>query len=54
MMGDLSMAVIRSVQVGRVAPLGPNGVPSGFRKAVAAGRVAVGRLGLQGGALDLT
>ena len=54
MMGDLSMAVIRSVQVGPVAPEGPNGVPSGFRKSAVAGRVVVGRLGLEGDALDLT
>ncbi len=50
MTSDLSVAVIRSVQVGPVAPLGPNGVPSGFRKIAAAGRVAVGRLGLEGDA----
>ncbi len=46
MTSDLSMAVIRSVQVGLVAALGPNGVPSGFRKSAAAGRVAVGEADL--------
>ena len=55
MTDDPSMAVIRSVRVGPVAPLGPDGVPSGFRKGAAAGRVAVGRLGLAGDAqADLT
>ena len=52
---DVSEAAVRSVHVGSVAPLGPNGVPSGFRKAVAGDRVAVGRLGLEGDAqADLT
>ena len=51
----LPAAVIRSVQVGRVAPLGPNGIPSGFRKNAATGRVAVEHLGLEGDAqADLT
>jgi MOSC domain-containing protein YiiM len=55
MTSDLSMAEIWSVQVGSVAPLGPNGVPCGFRKGEVAGRVAVGRLGLDGDAqADLT
>jgi MOSC domain-containing protein YiiM len=55
MMGDPSTAMIRSVQVGPVAPLGPKGVSSGFRKSPVAGRVAVGRLGLEGDAqADLT
>jgi len=39
---------LRSVQVGRVAPLGPDGVPSGFVKAPIQGRVEVGLLGLTG------
>jgi pimeloyl-ACP methyl ester carboxylesterase len=37
-----------SVQVGQVAPLGPDGVASGFVKAPVAGPVAVGRLGMAG------
>lgn len=41
-------AVIRAVHVGRVAPLGPDNVPSGFFKQPVAGRVAVGELGLAG------
>ena len=40
--------VIRAVHVGRVAPLGPDNVPSGFFKQPVAGRVAVGELGLAG------
>jgi MOSC domain-containing protein YiiM len=39
---------IVSVQVGRVAPLGPAGVPSGFVKLPVSGTVAVTRLGLFG------
>ena len=55
MTGDMSVAVIQSVQIGPVAPLGPNGVPSGFRKGATGCRVAVGRLGLEGDAqADLT
>jgi len=46
---------IISVQAGRVAPLGPDGVPSAFAKSPAGGPVAVGRLGLAGDAqADLT
>jgi MOSC domain-containing protein YiiM len=41
---------IISVQVGRVAPLGPDGVPSGFVKLPVIGPVAVGQLGLVGDA----
>ncbi len=37
-----------SVQVGRVAPLGPAGVPSGFVKTTVQGPVPVGPLGLRG------
>lgn len=40
--------VIRTVLVGRVAPLGRKGAPSGIAKAPAAGRVAIGPLGLSG------
>ena len=39
---------IVSVQVGRIAPLGPNGVPSGFIKSAVQGPIRVGPLGLQG------
>jgi MOSC domain-containing protein YiiM len=39
---------IVSVQVGTVAPLGPNGVPSGFIKRRTDGPVMAGRLGLAG------
>ena len=45
MTGDLSRAMIRSVQVGPAAPIRLNDVPSGFRRSAATGRVAVGRLG---------
>lgn len=41
-------AIVRAVHVGRVAPLGPDNVPSGFFKQPASGRVAVGELGLAG------
>ena len=41
-------ARLASVQVGRIAPLGPAAVPSGFIKRAAAGSVAVGVLGLDG------
>jgi len=44
----MSDAVIKAVHVGRVAPLGPDKVPSGFFKQPASGRVAVGPLGLAG------
>ena len=48
-------AAILSVQVGQVAPLGPDAVLSGFRKSPVDGRVAIGRLGLAGDAqADLT
>lgn len=39
-----------SVQVGRPAPLGPEGVPSGFAKRPVSGPVRVGRLNLEGDA----
>jgi MOSC domain-containing protein YiiM len=41
-------ARIVSVQAGRVAPLGPQGVPSGFVKHVVNGPVHAGKLGLEG------
>lgn len=48
-------ARIVSVQAGRVAPLGPQGVPSGFVKHVVNGPVHAGKLGLEGDAqADLT
>jgi MOSC domain-containing protein YiiM len=42
------IARIASIQVGRIAPLGPEAVPSGFVKKRADGPVAVGTLGLDG------
>lgn len=41
-------ATLVSVQVGRAAPLGPNGVPSAFVKCPVEGAVAVTTLGLAG------
>jgi MOSC domain-containing protein YiiM len=41
-------ARIVSVQAGRVAQLGPQGVPSGFVKHVVNGSVHAGKLGLEG------
>jgi len=41
-------AKLTSVQVGRIAPLGPERVPSGFIKLPASTRVNVGKLGLAG------
>lgn len=41
-------ASVRSVQVGRVAPLGPEGVPSGFIKRPVTGPIAAATLGLAG------
>lgn len=41
-------AIVRAVHVGRVAPLGPDNVPSGFFKQSVTGRIAVGELGLAG------
>ncbi len=43
-------ASLLSIQVGRVAPLGPQGVPSGYVKRPVAGPVDVGTLGLDGDA----
>ena len=44
----MSSATLLSVQTGRIAPLGPDGVPSGFVKAARSGPVAVGTLNLEG------
>ena len=41
-------AVLDSIQTGRIAPLGPEGVPSGFVKHVRVGPVRVRTLGLEG------
>lgn len=49
------MAILASIQVGRIAPLGSDAVPSGFVKHRADRPVAVGLLGLAGDAqADLT
>lgn len=42
------MSQVHSVQVGKTAPLGPEGVPSGFVKRRVDGRTAVFQLGLDG------
>lgn len=47
---DHTIATVLSVQAGRVAPLGPDGVPSGFVKLPVSGPVNVGTLGLDGDA----
>lgn len=48
-------AIIVAVHVGAVAPLGPHGVPSGYRKRPAGTPIHVGELGLAGDAqADLT
>lgn len=44
----MTAATLLSIQTGRIAPLGPEGVPSGFVKHRVEGPVAVGRLGLAG------
>ena len=41
-------AAVASLQVGRIAPLGPEGVPSGFVKRAVTRPVATGTLGLAG------
>ncbi len=46
----MSGAALVSVQVGAVAPLGPERVPSGIVKHPVAGAVAIGPLGLEGDA----
>ncbi|MEG3147195.1 MOSC domain-containing protein [Sphingomonas sp. RT2P30] len=49
------IARVASLQVGQIAPLGPDAVPSGFVKQAVAGPVEVGTLGLDGDAqADLT
>jgi MOSC domain-containing protein YiiM len=45
---DTPVGAVRSVQVGRIAPLGPEGVPSAFVKRPIAGPIAVATLGLAG------
>ena len=42
------IAHLLSIQTGRIAPLGPDGVPSGIVKRARAGAVSVGLLGLEG------
>ena len=42
------LGILKSVHVGRAAPLGPDNVPSGFVKTPVAGAVAVRALGLAG------
>lgn len=44
----MSEAIVRAVHVGRVAPLGPENVPSGFFKQPVTGRIALGPLGFAG------
>jgi len=44
----LNSASVLSVQIGDVAPLGPEGVPSGFVKRPVAGPVRVGKLNIEG------
>jgi MOSC domain-containing protein YiiM len=46
----IRMGAIVSVQVGQVAPLGPDAVASGFVKSPVTGPAAVGRLGVAGDA----
>ena len=48
--GASAQPLLRSVQVGKVAPLGPQAVPSGFVKRPVTGPVKVGTLGLRGDA----
>ena len=47
---DDTIPAVLSVQAGRVTPLGPNGVPSGFVKMPVKGPVKVGVQGLEGDA----
>jgi MOSC domain-containing protein YiiM len=44
----MNPARIHSIQVGKVAPLGPDGVPSAFVKRAVAGTVRVTTLGIEG------
>lgn len=45
---DVTQAEVLSVQTGKIAPLGPDGVPSGFVKSARSGPVRVTDLGLEG------
>jgi MOSC domain-containing protein YiiM len=45
---QLTLATLVSLQVGKIAPLGPDGVPSAIVKAGVSGRVALHHLGLTG------
>lgn len=47
-MMDDTQAELISIQVGRIAPLGPEAVPSAFVKRPVTGAIAVGPLGLEG------
>jgi MOSC domain-containing protein YiiM len=47
---DFAAARIDMVRIGGIAPLGPDAVPSGFRKSPVAGPVVARRLGLDGDA----
>ena len=44
----MTAATLLSIQIGRIAPLGPDGVPSGFVKAAVDGPIDVTFLGLAG------
>jgi MOSC domain-containing protein YiiM len=44
----LTAGIVRAIHVGRVAPLGPDAIPSGFFKQPVAGRVEATALGLSG------
>ena len=44
----MTAATLLSIQIGRIAPLGPDGVPSGFVKSAVGGGVEVTSLGLAG------
>lgn len=44
----MTAATLISIQIGRIAPLGPDAVPSGFIKSQVEGMVEVTRLGLAG------
>ena len=44
----MTMGMLLSIQTGKVAPLGPEGVPSGIAKTTRSGPVSVQKLGLEG------
>ncbi len=44
----MTSAILTSIQIGKIAPLGPNNVPSGFIKHCVDGPATVTRLGLAG------